>query len=108
MSPEQDHLEEQTQNQDAQLLKLRVDNFLEIYANFAESGYSAWDVFIVLSESKQGDSGNLREEKVRVVLSPHNAVALRNLLDATVAGWKRDFGEQFKNVMDTVDDQEEE
>ena len=87
----------------------KSDGFVEIYSNYADSGYTAYDITLVLSEIKEDDSEKLfQEDKVRVVMSPQNAVSLSRMLKFSIEGWKQEYGENFlQKMMDDTEDSEE-
>ena len=73
-----------------ELPQQRAADYLSMYSNHAQMGFSPWDVTIFFCELTEDENGDIiREQKARVVMSPQHAIAFSKLLNNTVDQWAK-------------------
>lgn len=71
---------------------VRSDNYVSIYANQAEVGFSAWDIQISLVQIHGRTPDMVGEELATVIMSPQHAKALVIPLLSTVIQYEETYG----------------
>jgi hypothetical protein len=73
---------------------IRSPDFKTIYTNFVQSGYTAFDISLVLAETAGVDEMNafVIESKARVVMSPVEAKVVLAILSNTINKFEEQFG----------------
>ena len=65
--------------------------YLSAYSNHVEIGTSPWDFRFLFFEFMEDETGELiREKKARVVMSPQHAMAFSQVLNTTIANWRKE------------------
>jgi len=71
----------------------RANNYVEIYFNHAQAGYTAFDIFAFLSEVAPDTDGRTHvKQKVRISMSPIEALLLSRFLKKAVEQHEEAFG----------------
>ncbi len=63
--------------------------FTEFYANFAECGFTPWDIRVLFCQT--GETGLVK--KATVIMAPTMVKALANLLNVNIKAYEADNGE---------------
>jgi hypothetical protein len=72
---------------------VRSDKFMKVYANNAQFEMSIWDVRLTFGDMTVSEGKGIVEQAVTVVMSPHHAKALANVLINNVEKYEQRFGE---------------
>jgi Protein of unknown function (DUF3467) len=87
--------DEQTEiEQDSSDRYIRSNNFISLYVNNTNCGYTKFDIQMIFSKT-QVTMTNLptREEVAVVAMSPQHAKALLKALEATLKRYEKNYGE---------------
>ena len=74
--------------------RVRSDRYVDFYANFAECGFTAWDIRVAFSLVGVDLNGNsMLTDQASVVVTPAMAKALADILGRFVGAYERQNGE---------------
>src|SRR5436305_8728825 len=89
-------LPQENESTDQYVKYQRSPDFRTIYANFIQTAHTAFDVSFTFGETSgvvEEDGKALVEQKVRLVLTPLEALVLRQMLNNLIAMHQQQFGQ---------------
>ena len=86
----------------------RAKDYIELYANHAQAGYTGFDIFVFFSEVAPENDGRTHvKQKARITMSPIEALLLSRFLKSAVQQHEESFGLKVV-IPPTIDSREAE
>ncbi len=72
---------------------IKSANYVSVYSNYAQAGYTPWDLRITFSETKEvGNDKVVFDDLVTVTLNPALALALVQVIQGNLQGYEAQYG----------------
>jgi hypothetical protein len=72
----------------------KVDNYAEYYVNHCQVGFTAFDIFMFLSEGAYGTDGKMHlRQKTRITMSPAEAKLLIEYVNNALTAYEASYNE---------------
>ncbi len=72
---------------------LKGANYVSVYSNYAQAGYTPWDLRITFSETRDiGQDKIILDDLVTITINPALALALVKVIQSNLQGYEEQYG----------------